>query len=94
MLQGYPIFFIKRVIDQIRPRIPVPILKKFLPEKESAVSRTAAEVIKNFEKEESKNGEEIQLKTAIFLPSAKFDTSLYQLIRWPHEHKRNISAVH
>ena len=35
------------------------------------MSRTAAELVKNFEKEESKNGGEIQLKTAIFLPTAE-----------------------
>jgi hypothetical protein len=92
--RGYPIFFIKRVIEQIRPYVPEPVLKKFLPEKESAVSRTAAESIRNFEKEESKNGGEKQLKIAIFLPSAKFDTSLDPVIRCPHEHKRNICPVH
>ena len=92
--KGYPIFFIKRVIEQIRPFVPEPVLKKFLPEKESAMSRTAAELVKNFEKEESKNGGEIQLKKAIFLPTAKFDTSLDPVIRCPHEHKRNICPVH
>ena len=92
--KGYPIFFIKRVIEQIRPFVPEPVLKKFLPEKESAMSRTAAELVKNFEKEESKNGGEIQLKTAIFLPTAKFDTSLDPVIRWPHEHKRSNCRVH
>ena len=92
--RGYPIFFIKRVIEQIRPFVPEPVLKKFLPEKESAVSRTAAEAIRNFEKEENKNEGEKQLKIAIFLPSAKFDTSLDPVIRCPHEHKRNICPVY
>jgi len=92
--RGYPIFFIKRVIEQIRPYMPEPVLKKFLPEKESAVSRTATEAIRNFEKEESKNGGEKQLKIAVFMPYAKFDTSLDPVIRCPHEHKRNICPVH
>ena len=92
--RGFPIFFIKRVIEQIRPFVPEPVLKKFLPEKESAVSRTAAEVIWNFEKEKSKNGEEMQLKIAILMPYAKFDTSFHPVIRCPHEHKRNLRTVH
>jgi hypothetical protein len=52
--KGCPIFFVRRVMDQLRPLIPSPVLKKFLPERESAISRTAAEAIKDFEKEETK----------------------------------------
>ena len=92
--RGFPIFFVKRVIEQIRPFVPEPVLKKFLPEKESAVSRTAAEIIWNFEKEKSKNGGETQLKIAILMPYAKFDTSFDPVIRSPHEHKRNLRPVH
>jgi hypothetical protein len=42
------------VVDQIRPLIPEPVSKKFLPSRDSAVSRTAAEAIRDFEKEEAK----------------------------------------
>lgn len=79
--KGYPIFFIRRVIDQLRPLVPLPVSKKFLPGKESSISRTAAEAIKNFERKQK-----CSLKTAkighisafleIRLPTQSGDTVL------------------
>jgi hypothetical protein len=50
--KGYPVFFILRVIDQLRPLVPLATSKKFLPGKESSISRTAAEAIKDFERKQ------------------------------------------
>jgi len=50
--KGYPIFFVRRVIDQLRPLVPLAVSKKFLPGKESSISRTAAEAIKDFERKQ------------------------------------------
>lgn len=64
--KGRPMFFIRRVIDQIQPLVPETIAKKFLPEKDSALSRTAAEAIKEFEKREAKKWEKIDQKQPYF----------------------------
>jgi len=50
--KGYPVFFILRVIDQLRPFVPLATSKKFLPGRESSISRTTAEAIKDFESEQ------------------------------------------
>ena len=92
--KGYPIFFIRRVIDQIRPLVPDPVAKKFLPERDSALSRTAAEAIKESEKREAEMWDINRRKLAIFLPPAEFDSSLNQMIRCPHEQPRNHDLVH
>ena len=68
--KGYPIFFIRRVVDQIKPLIPEAVLKSFLPSTDSAVSRTAAEAIRDFENEEAKNPPKRRSKSPYFcLPS-------------------------
>ena len=68
--KGHPIFFIRRVVDQIRPLIPEAVLKSFLPSTDSAVSRTAAEAIRDFENEEAKNPQKRRSKSPYFcLPS-------------------------
>jgi hypothetical protein len=92
--KGYPLFFIRRVIDQIRPLVPEPVAKRFVPEKDSALSRTAAEAIKEFEKREAKMWDENRRKLAIFLPPPKFDSSFNQMIRCPHEQRRNHDLTH
>ena len=92
--KGRPMFFIRRIIDQIQPLVPETVAKKFLPEKDSALSRTAAEAIKEFEKREAKKWEENRRKLAIFLPPSEFDSSLNQVIRWSHEQRRNHDIVH
>jgi hypothetical protein len=69
-------------------------MKKFLPEKDSALSRTAAEAIKELEKREAKMWEENRRKLAIFLPSSEFDSPLNQVIRSTHEQPRNHDIVH
>ena len=92
--KGRPMFFIRRVIDQIQPLVPESVSKKFLPEKDSALSRTAAEAIKEFEKQEAKMWEENRRKLAIFLPPSEFDSPLNQMIRSTHEQRRNHDIVH
>ncbi|MGA2614186.1 MAG: hypothetical protein ABSG38_12155 [Spirochaetia bacterium] len=92
--KGRPMFFIRRVIDQIQPLVPETVMKKFLPEKDSALSRTAAEAIKELEKREAKMWEENRRKLAIFLPSSEFDSPLNQVIRSTHEQPRNHDIVH
>ena len=92
--KGYPLFFIRRVIDQVRPLVPEPVSKRFLPSKSSAVSRMAAEAVRAFEKKEAKNHPENRDKQTRFLPAAKFDSLLDMMIRCAHERRKNQSPVY
>jgi hypothetical protein len=52
--KGYPLFFIRRVLEQVRPFVPVLVKGKLLPSKDSALTRTAAEAIRSFDRRRQK----------------------------------------
>ena len=52
--KGFPLFFVRRVLEQVRPFVPVLTVGKVLPSRDSAITRTAAEAIREFERSRQK----------------------------------------
>jgi hypothetical protein len=52
--RGYPLFFVRRVLEQVRPFVPKSAMGKLLPARDSAVARMAAEAIRKFGKSRQK----------------------------------------
>ncbi|MGA2763513.1 MAG: hypothetical protein ABSG17_09135 [Spirochaetia bacterium] len=52
--KGYPLYFIRRVLEHVRPLMPVLVKGRLLPSKDSAITRTAAEAIRTFDRRRQK----------------------------------------